>query len=231
MDWTQHCTAVIPCFNEAGTIARVIAGVRRFVPRLVVVDDGSADDTAATARSAGAEVLSLPSNSGKGAALRAGLERAGANGFTWALTLDGDGQHSPDDIPAFFARAEATAAALVIGDRLGNPAGMPWLRRRVNGWMTRRLARLTGATLGDSQCGFRLLHLKAWSGLTLKASRFEVESEMLVAFLAAGHALEFVPIQVINQTRPSRIHPLWDTGRWFRWWWSCCGSRPAGRPV
>jgi hypothetical protein len=139
-------------------------------------------------------------------------------GFRWALTLDGDGQHAAEDIPSFFACAEKTGASLVIGDRMGCCAAMPWLRRQVNRWMTRRLARLTGVPLADSQCGFRLINLEAWSGLTVTTERFEVESEMLAAFLAAGHPVRFVPVRVIYKPHPSKIHPLADTWRWVRWW-------------
>lgn len=217
MDWARRWAAVIPCFNEAANIAGVVRGVSRFSADVIVVDDGSADATAERAGAAGAEVLRHPKNLGKGAALRTGLHRARERGFAWALTLDGDGQHAPEDSPAFFACAERTGAALVTGDRMGHPTAMPWLRRQVNRRMTRRLARLTGVPLADTQCGFRLVNLEAWSGLVLSTRRFEVESEMLVAFLAAGYQVESVPVQVIYTAGPSRIHPLVDTWRWFRW--------------
>ena len=217
MDWARQCAAVIPCFNESVRIAEVVCGVSRFLPKVIVVDDGSADATAETARAAGAEVLHHSKNLGKGGALRTGFRHAREQGFIWALMLDGDGQHAPEDIPAFFACADRTGAALVTGDRMGHPTAMPWLRRQVNRRMTRRLSRLTGVSLADSQCGFRLVSLEAWSGVTLNTHRFEVESEMLVAFIAAGHRVESVPIGVIYDASRSKINPLVDTWRWFRW--------------
>lgn len=218
MDWARTCAGVIPCFNEAESIAEVVSGVRRHLSVVTVVDDGSTDATAERAAAAGAEVLSQSVNRGKGSALRTGWQWARERGFAWALTVDGDGQHAPEDAPAFFACAESTGAALVIGNRLSQPAAMPWARRQVNRWMTRRLADLIGAPLADSQCGFRLVNLETWSKLTLTTNRFEIESELLVAFSAAGGRVEFVPVQVIYKARPSKIQPLTDGWRWLKWW-------------
>jgi glycosyltransferase involved in cell wall biosynthesis len=159
----------------------------------------------------------LQKNSGKGAALRASWQRANELGFSRVLMLDGDGQHATDDIPMFFDGAEKTKAALIIGNRMDNSAAMPWLRRKVNRWMSKRISRLTGATLPDSQCGFRLAHLETLLRLPFRANRFEVESEMLVAFLAAGHEVEFVPVQTIYRDAASKIRPLPDACRWLRW--------------
>jgi glycosyltransferase involved in cell wall biosynthesis len=218
MDWAQACVAIIPCYNEAAAIAEVVGGARRHLPNVIVVDDGSTDATSENAYAAGAEVIRHETNLGKGAALRTGCRRARERGFAWALMLDGDGQHSPDDVPVFFDCATRTGAALVIGDRLSHAEGMPWLRRQTNRWMTRRLARLTGAAMADSQCGFRLVNLDALAQVELTTDHFEIESELLVAFVAAGRKIEFVPVHVIYKSHPSKIHPLVDTWRWLRWW-------------
>ena len=218
MNWQAECAAVIPCLNEEATIAPVIRAVRVQLPTVIVVDDGSTDRTAELARGAGAEVLTHERTAGKGRALLTGWRQACARGFRWALTLDGDGQHSPSDIPAFFQRAESTSAALIVGNRMAGVAQMPWLRRFVNRWMSRRLSTLAGRSLPDSQCGFRLMSLEAWSALTIAANHFEIESEILLAFVLSGHLVEFVPIQVIYKNEQSKIHPLPDTIRWFRWW-------------
>ena len=210
--------AVIPCFNEGATIAPLVAGVRRFLPRVLVVDDGSTDDTSSRAAGAGARVIRHEKNSGKGAALRSGLSRALAEGFEWAVTLDGDGQHAPEDLPVLLNCASQTGAPLVIGNRMNDARKMPWLRRRVNLWMSRQLSRRAGRDLPDTQSGFRLIHLPPWAMLPLKSERFEVESETLMAFLAAGRRVEFVPVQVIRSRRDSHIRPLADSWRWLKWW-------------
>jgi len=218
MNWPSICAAVIPCLNEQAAIEPLIVAVRRRLPTVIVVDDGSTDATSALASQAGAEVLRHEQSRGKGAALQTGWRRARDRGFHWTLTLDGDGQHSSGDIPAFFHCAEQKWPALVVGDRMAQVAEMPWLRRFVNRWMSRRLSNLTGRTLPDSQCGFRLMNLDLWSTLPIKAEHFEIESEVLLAFLAGGHAVEFVPIRLIYKSEQSKIHPLRDTLRWFRWW-------------
>jgi len=231
VDWTNRCAAVIPCFNEAGHIAAVVAGVQRHLPNVLVVDDGSTDGTADKAKAAGAEVVRFTKNSGKGSALRAGWQRAAERGFPWVLMLDGDGQHAPDDIPKFFACAEKSNATLVIGNRMKNCRAMPWLRRQANRWMSRRLSRLTGERLPDSQCGFRLACMKTLLRLPLQVNHFEIESEMLVAFLAAGQKTGFVPIQTIYKTGASKMHLLADTWRWLRWRLAQDRKNPLGRTV
>jgi glycosyltransferase involved in cell wall biosynthesis len=186
----------------------------------VVVDDGSTDETSARAEASGAQLIRLQPNRGKGAALRRGLLHAHAQGFRWALVLDGDGQHRPDDIPRVFRCAEEKHADLVIGNRLQASDGMPRLRLLVNKWMTARISKLCGLPIADSQCGFRLLRLDKWASLSWRADRFEVDSEMVVGFVRAAFRVEFVPIQVVYNRTESRISPVVDTYRWLRWWFA-----------
>jgi glycosyltransferase involved in cell wall biosynthesis len=217
MDWNSDCAAVIPCFNEAARIGGLTAEVQKHLGRVIIVDDGSTDRTAETAGNAGAAVLQLPNNSGKGAALRHGWRRARELGSRWVLMLDGDGQHAAEDIPKFFDCAEQTGAPLVIGNRMGNAGAMPFVRRCANRWMSRRISRLTGTELPDSQCGFRLAHLETLLDLPLHANRFEIESAMLVAFLAARKSVGFVPVRTIYEGAASKVNPVTDSWRWLRW--------------
>lgn len=217
INWPGQCAAVIPCFNEAGCIGEVVSQVRSFLPRVIVVDDGSTDSTAVIARHAGADVIRFAKNHGKGAALQAGWRRAHAEGFSWVLLLDGDGQHAAGDIPEFFTRAEAGGYDLVVGNRMNDCASMPWLRRHANQWMSRRLSHLTGVALPDSQCGFRLVNLEKLHGLALRVNRFEIESAMLAAFCQARLKISFVPAQTIYRRGRSKINPVTDTFRWLRW--------------
>ncbi len=162
--------------------------------------------------------------------MRTGWHEACHRGFGWALSLDGDGQHSPLDIPAFLRCQERTGAALVVGNRMDNPTGMPWLRRLVNRWMSGQLSVLTGVPLPDTQCGFRLMNLEAWSGLHIQTSHFEIESEVLLTFLRSGLRVEFVPVRTIYKPRQSKIHPLRDTIRWFRWKRTVLRGPPSAAP-
>jgi glycosyltransferase involved in cell wall biosynthesis len=218
MNWLQSCAAVVPCFDEEAAIGGIVRGIRPHLQQVIVVDDGSADETARAAVAAGATVVRHSINLGKGAAVNSGLSAAQAAGFSWAALLDGDGQHKPEDLPLLLGCAERTKAVLVVGDRMHNPGAMPWLRRQVNRWMSRKLSQRSGRPLPDTQCGFRLVNLEAWRGLRLRAGRFEVESEMLLAFIEAGYRVEFVPIQVVGRGAHSHIDPVRDTWRWFKWW-------------
>jgi glycosyltransferase involved in cell wall biosynthesis len=220
MDWPAQCAVVIPCRNEAATIENLVREVRQILPTVLVIDDGSTDATPVLAARAGATVIRHERVLGKGAALDRGAEHAQQLGFAWILLMDGDGQHSPAEIPAFLDCAARTGAALVVGDRMWNPDGMPPLRRFVNGWMSRKLSRLAGHLLPDTQCGFRLAKAEVWREVAPRTLHFEIESEVLLGFLAGGHRIEFVPIRAIYKAERSKIHPIHDTWRWFRWLWS-----------
>ena len=223
------CIAVIPCCNEAAAIGPLVTGVRAHLPQILVVDDGSTDGTAEAARSAGAEVLSSATNQGKGAALHLGLRRARDLGCTWALLLDGDGQHATEDIPSFLAALHNDQADLVIGNRMAAPGAMPPLRCAINRLMSAVLSWLTGTALPDTQCGFRLVRLSVWATLPLRCAHFQVESEMLVAFLAAGARVEFTPVRSQYLSGRSKIRPVRDTVRWLTWLWSACGDLAKAR--
>lgn len=228
MDWSAQCAAVIPCLNEAGTIASIVERCRGLLPTVFVIDDGSSDETARQADQAGARVLRHDRPHGKGVALELGWSAAHQAGFTWAMTLDGDGQHSPDDIPGFLTRALATEAKLIIGNRMAQAARMPFVRRFVNRWVSRKLSSAAGKEFPDALCGFRLVHLPSWSRLLLRTRNFEVESELLMAFHDAGHAIDFIPVQLRYDKERSKIHPVRDTVRWVKWY---KGRRGGGGTV
>lgn len=214
----MNCAAVIPCLNEAAAIAPLVRQVREFIPDVVVVDDGSTDETSILARSAGARLLRHDQARGKGAALATGLRTLADDGYQWALTMDGDGQHAPEDIPSFFTKALTGDFDLIIGNRMRDPRAMPFVRRQVNRWMSRRISDLAGQPCPDSQCGFRLFRLNLWEELSIDASHFEIESDFLLQFARAGHHIAFVPIQVVYKNERSKIRPLRDTLRWLRWY-------------
>ena len=230
IQWAAECVAIIPCFNESRAIGELVQKVRQHLTEVVVVDDGSTDSTGEVAKSAGAVVLTHAKRRGKGAALQTAWRSARESGFSWALSLDGDGQHDSTEIPFFLRTAEGTGAPLVIGNRMERPDEMPWIRRLVNRWMSRRLSQISGRFLPDSQCGFRLMNLRAWSGLSISSQHFEIESEVLLAFTLAPHRVEFVPIRTIYRRERSKINPVQDTVRWLRWWRKACqlqGNRRA----
>ncbi|MBC8002543.1 MAG: glycosyltransferase family 2 protein [Opitutaceae bacterium] len=224
---SDQVAAVIPCRNEAPRLGAVVAAVREHISAVIVVDDGSSDGTAEVARAAGAEVVRWRRSEGKGAALVAGWQRAAERGFEFALCLDGDGQHAGTDIPAFLRMPDEIS--LVVGNRFGDPHKMPWLRRQVNRWMSRKLSRLSGRDLPDTQCGFRRLRLDVLRRLDFEARHFEIESEMILKTIRAGLDVRFVPVAVIYRDEQSKIRPVRDTIRWFQWWRrATCGPKGRG---
>src|SRR4051794_14228642 len=210
----RRSAAIIPCYNEAGTIASVVRETARRVGSVWVVDDGSSDATAAEAQKAGAAVLRNEVNLGKGASLRRGFDAVMQAGSEWVFTLDGDGQHDPTEMRGFWKEAD-----LVVGDRSAGIGRMPRVRQLVNGLTSGALSWRLGIEIPDSQCGFWLIRVEALKKVILREQRFAIENEMIAAFAAAGMRIAFVPVSVRPAQRPSRIHPVADTWRWFRWWW------------
>jgi glycosyltransferase involved in cell wall biosynthesis len=220
MSWRESCAAVIPCLNEAEALGPLLEGVRRHLNQIIVINDGSGDQTAEIAKGAGVHLLNHPRTLGKGAALRTGWAEAQRLGFSWVICLDGDGQHDPAVVPRFFEKADQTGASLIIGNRMGEAHKIPIIRRFVNGWMSGQLSRKAGRYLPDSQCGYRLINLQDLSraGSAGTAAHFEIESDTLLCFVRAGLKVEFVPVPVIYGAEVSKINPITDTLRWFNWW-------------
>jgi glycosyltransferase involved in cell wall biosynthesis len=216
----------MPCRNGAAKIAPVIADVRKVLPNVIVVDDGSTDATPDAAAKAGAQVFRHEKNRGKGAALITGFREARKQGFAWVLMMDADGQHAAADISAFFAAAERSHAPFIVGNRMASPKSMPLLRRWTNAAMSWMLSNYTRRVLPDTQCGFRLAKLSAFSEEALETSRFEIDSEMLVLFSSNAQSIESVPIQVIYGDERSNIDVVRDTVRWLRWFRSLPRDTP-----
>jgi len=199
--------ALIPGYNEGPRIAEVVRGAATHLP-VVVVDDGSRDDTAAQARAAGATVIEQRPNQGKGAALRAGFRRALADGADAVLTLDADGQHDPAEIPTFLsAWAAEPHPDLVIGRR--NFRAMPPIRRLSNvlgGWA---ISWAVGRPIPDNQSGYRLVSRRIMEAtLASDEHGFEFEVEMITSSIRLGGTIAWVPIRTIYAGEPSHIRPL-----------------------
>ena len=197
--------ALIPGFQEGPRIAAVAEGARAFLP-VVVVDDGSTDDTASQAESAGATVLVQRPNAGKGAALRLGFRYALDHGAVAVVTLDADGQHDPAEIPAFLAPFEAGRPELVVGRR--DFGSMPPVRRLSNtlgGWV---FSAAVGRRVTDNQSGYRLIGRRLMTALLdSEETGFEFEVEMIARCIALGLPMTDVPIRTIYGGEPSHIRP------------------------
>ena len=201
---------VVPVHDEAETIARVVAEVRRYAP-VIVVDDGSSDDSAAQAARAGAEVIRHPVRRGKAAALRTGFAAARARGAGAVLTLDGDGQHAPDDVPVLLSALGETPNQLVIGDRLADTTG--FARARLNAMRVAAFAVEWVSALGirDTQSGFRAYPMALLDDVGAWRSGFVFETEVLIAAARRGwRAREIIVASIPSARRRSRFRPLRD---------------------
>jgi glycosyltransferase involved in cell wall biosynthesis len=212
----ERVIALIPAFNEAAHIAAVVTKARPHVDKIIVIDDGSKDQTAQAAESAGAAVVRHDVNRGKGAAMVTGLRLFAGSDAEFAVLLDADGQHDASEIPKFVEAARQSCGAIVIGTRMNETHDMPLVRLWTNqftSWITSKLA---GQKIPDCQCGFRLLRRSVLGDIKLSEGRFETETEMLIQAGRAGHDIVSVPIRTIYEGQRSHINPLRDTVRFFR---------------
>lgn len=201
--------ALIPAFNCEDRIGGVVEGTAAHGVDVLVVDDGSTDDTATAARRAGARVVRRSENRGKGDAVRAGLAVLLGEPYTHILMLDGDGQHDPADIPSFLAMTGE--ADFVLGNRLWNPAAIPSKRFWTNYIGTRALELMSGYPLEDSQCGFRLLAAGLLRRMGLVGRRYSVDTEIMVRAGKLRASFAHVPVRVIYDGGPSHYRPVRDT--------------------
>jgi glycosyltransferase involved in cell wall biosynthesis len=203
--------AVVPAHDEARRIEHVVEGTRQHVP-VLVVDDGSTDDTAARAEAAGARVLRQSPNRGKGAALRAGFVAALADGADAVITLDGDGQHDPAEIPTFLAALDRRTTAnlpteLIVGKR--DFSRMPPTRRLANYLGTAGLSGALGHWIDDNQSGYRLIGRRLMRAcLESTEPGFGFEVEMIAICLREGWPIDWVPIRTIYGDERSHIKPM-----------------------
>jgi glycosyltransferase involved in cell wall biosynthesis len=209
--------AVIPAYNPGLELSRVLtaASAELGAAAVIVVDDGATDGSGARAQAAGVQLITHPVNRGKGAALRTGFAAALAQGAEWVFTLDADGQHDPEEMPAFLAAAATGGADLWIGDRMQNTIDMPWLRRLANRSTSSIISALAGQPISDSQSGYRLISARVLRAVDLYFDRFEAESEILVKASRAGFRIGAVPIRTIYGQERSTIHPVRDTVRFI----------------
>ncbi len=197
--------AVIPGYQEGLRIGPVVAGAARHLP-VVVVDDGSTDDTASAAEAAGATVLRQVPNLGKGAALRAGFRHALQQGADAVVTLDADGQHDPAEISSFLAAYEASGSELIVGRR--DFGAMPPVRRLSNTVGGLILSAAVGQRIPDNQSGYRLVGRRLMTALLgSDEAGFAFEVEMIARCIALGLPITWIPIRTIYAGEPSHIRP------------------------
>jgi glycosyltransferase involved in cell wall biosynthesis len=214
---TPKILALIPAYNESQRISTVITGTQEHLP-VLVIDDGSKDDTATQAENSGAIVLCQIPNQGKGAALRAGFRQAIDEDYEAVITLDADGQHNPAEIPKFLDAYQAANADLIIGAR--NFDEMPLVRRLANSSGQKLFSWAVGQSVQDNQSGYRLISRRLLEVLlTSDEQGFEFEVEMIVTCVQQGFKLYWVPIQTIYAGESSHINPVEHATNFLRVVW------------
>ncbi len=208
---------VIPTYNNAGTLRRVVEETAEYCGDIIVVNDGSDDETAAILKELrGITVVSHAENRGKGIALKSGFRKALERGFSYALTMDADGQHYAKDIPAFLAANKQYPGALIVGSRrlegVDRSKGSAFANKFSNFWF----AVQTWQMLPDTQTGYRLYPLKKLYGMGCLTSRYEAELELLVFSSWHGVRLVSIPVDVYYPPREERVthfRPAYDFAR------------------
>lgn len=202
----QHICVIIPTFNNASTIENVIEGVLNYTNNIIVVDDGSTDDTSLVLEKFETiDVIRYEKNIGKGWAIRQGFKRALSKGFDYAITIDSDGQHFPDDIPLFIEALEKNPDSLIIGSRNITADGMPSKNTFANKFSNFWYWAETNIKLPDTQSGFRLYPIKFYKKTKFYTNKFEFEIEVLVRSAWSNIVTIPIPIKVYYAPAEERI--------------------------
>jgi len=206
---------LIAAYNEGNQIGQLVRMLKqmKFVP--IVVDDGSQDNTAKEAETNGANVIRHKKNLGKGASLKTGINYILKEDYDAVLIMDGDAQHSPNDVHKFIDLADKQPNAVIIGNRMGNAKNMPVDRKLTNMFMSFIVSLICGQRIPDSQCGFRLMKREFLKGIKIESARFEVESEILIKASRARIKILSVPIETLYGEEASQINPFVDTIRFI----------------
>ncbi|RKY86383.1 glycosyltransferase family 2 protein [candidate division KSB1 bacterium] len=211
---------LIPAYNVADKIGELLSKTTTYFPlisHVCVVDDGSDDGTDEIVKSnKGVFLIQHPKNRGKGAALRSGFSYFIRKGYDFILTMDGDGQHRPEDIPSFLQKINHEYFDLLIGQRELSLRLLPLDRYLSNKLSSVLISILSNFSVKDSQSGYRLISTKLLQRVTLSTCRYETESELLLKALRIGAKIDFVPIPTIYGKEKSHIHRLPDVIRFMR---------------
>ena len=206
---------LIPVYNEFKEIGRLVESLKKKGLPVVVIDDGSTDDSGGIAKQKGAVVIGHDQNQGKGRSLQDGFQYVLKNNYDGVITIDGDGQHDINDIDQFISKAKEHPLSVITGTRMDDPKGMPFVRFVTNRMMSWMISALCKQKIPDTQCGFRLISRDVLKELKLTSSDFEIETEVLIKASKKGFKIYSVPIKTIYRDEASKINPLIDTFRFF----------------
>lgn len=207
---------VIPAYNEAKTIGDILAALKEKGFDILVIDDGSTDNTGEIAANLGVMLIRHKENIGKGASMKEGTDFILKNTNCDAIiTMDGDGQHKVGDIDNFIKMSEKEGSDIIVGNRMGYTKNMPFARLATNVFTSFLISGICKQKIPDTQCGFRLIKRKVIEAVDLVSTNYDTESEILIDAAQRGFKISSIPIKTIYKGERSDIHPVKDTIRFF----------------
>ncbi|CAN5300513.1 DUF2062 domain-containing protein [soil metagenome] len=215
----QKCCILIPTYNNARSLASVLQNVQLYSKNIFIINDGSTDETANILKKfSHLKIHTFPQNRGKGAALNYGFQMAEYHGYDYAITIDSDGQHYPDDLEVFLTELEnrdkEEKELLLVGDRNMGRDGIPGKSSMGNKFSNFWFLVVTGIQLKDTQSGYRLYPLKIVNPIKLYTNKFEYEIEIIVKAAWRNVDVRNIPVKVLyEENRVTHFRPFWDITR------------------
>lgn len=207
---------LIPSYNVEQTIGDIVKEIKEAGFEVIVVDDGSTDNTQKVASENGAIVMRHIKNLGKGASLKEGFDFVlRMTDFDTIITMDGDGQHNPRNIRKFLSCAKEHDDDIVIGNRMALTKDMPFVRMATNKVMSFLLSVMCKQHIPDTQCGFRLIKRRVLKKIKFESNKYDLESEILIKASRMKFKMASVPVETIYRNELSSIHPVKDTFRFI----------------
>lgn len=220
---------LIPAYNEEKYIKGVIKDCFKYRLDIVIVDDGSTDNTLETVKSIPVPknfkiiLIKHSKNLGKGQSLKTGFSYIVKNNYSGVITIDADGQHKTSEIKNFLKVIEKENPDLIIGDRLGNTKNMPFIRLATNVFTSWVISNIAGIRISDVQSGFRYISAKALKNIKLETKNFDTEPEIIIQASWLGYNIKNIPISTIyNKNFVSYVNPVTDTIKFFKLVFNSC---------
>ena len=208
---------LIPSFNEEKTVGHIVKKVKRMGLEVIVIDDGSEDNTEEAASGSGAIVVRHIKNIGKGASLKKGFDFIlKTTDFEAVIVMDGDGQHDPRDLEKFISCAAQGRDDIIVGNRMNYTKNMPFVRKITNRFMSRLLSKICRQNIPDTQCGFKLIKRPVLEKIELDSNNYDFDSEILLRASREHFRIGSVPVETIYRGETSKINPVIDTFRFIK---------------
>ncbi|MCD6229154.1 MAG: glycosyltransferase family 2 protein [Candidatus Omnitrophica bacterium] len=208
---------LIPAYNEEDTLGQILEELKKKSLSVLVVDDGSWDNTSRVAEDKRVVVIRNKRNFGKGLSIKRGIRYLlDKEDFDYLITMDADNQHSPQDLEKFLEEAKK-GETFIIGNRMDEPRGMPKIRVFTNKLMSWFISKMVKQKIPDTQCGFRLIKRDILEKINIETDKYQIESEILIKAAKRGVRIKSIPIKSIYfKNAKSKINPIMDTIRFLK---------------